>query len=79
MLHAQIYTEKKKRKELAIYATLDYIQKELLYVDYRRRETQKQFHFSVADDSVAVLFVYGQGNRVAVALVLPLAQNLKTV
>ena len=53
--------------------------KELLYVDYRRRETQKQFHFSVADNIVAVLFVYGQGNRVAVAFVLPQAQNLKTV
>ena len=79
MLHAQIYTEKRKGEKNWLFTPPLQYTKELLYVDYRRRETQKQFHFSVVDNSVAVLFVYGQGNRITVALVLPLAQNLKTV
>ena len=48
------------------------------------RNSQKQFHFSVADNSVAVLFVYGQGNRVAVGEIqlprsgMPLKEKKRT-
>ena len=70
---------KEKWKALAIYATLDNIQKNCYTSITDGEKLKNSFIFSVADNSVAVLFVYGQGNRVAVALLLPLAQNLKTV
>ena len=80
MLHAQIYAKKnEKNEEIWLFTPPLTIYKRTAIRRLPTARNSKTVSFSVADNSVAVLFVYGQGNRVAVAPVLPLAQNLKTV
>ena len=79
LLHAQIYTEKRKSERNWLFTPPLTIYKRTAIPRLPTARNSKTVSFSVADNSVAVLFVYGQGNRVAVAFVLPLAQNLKTV
>ena len=54
---ADLHREKKKRKELAIYATLDYIQKELLHC-CQRRKNETVFEFLVVGNKGKIVLFY---------------------
>ena len=59
---ADLHREKKKRKELAIYATFDYIQKELLYC-CQRRKNETVFEFlAVGNKGKTALFYSVKGS-----------------